>query len=368
MTKSAFTTTATGDRLDWSEIKDRVDLGVVATSLLGPAPGRRGQKGRRLWWHCPFHEDQNPSFSVDIQKGWWKCYGCDAHGDAPDLVMRLQSFTFPEAVRYLAGDQPPNRGPTRGPAPAPARQPAPEQPSGVPLAVALALVVDAERRLWTSEGEAALEQLRARGLEDEVIKAARLGFTPGIAIPKKDGSGTWNAKGITIPWFDRDRLALVKIRQPSGREPKYGEAFRDRPGLYPAPASVRPGKPLVICEGEFDALLLAQELADFGAGVVTLGAASNHPAGAVLDLMLSSPVWWLALDADDAGDKSAAKWPARARRVKPPRKDWGEVHKAGFNLLRYIWGGILRQPSIPWEVLEAQRWPVSDNQEVEDAS
>ena len=38
---------------------------------------------------------------------------------------------------------------------------------------------------------------------------------------------------MTIPWFDGDRLAMVKIRQPEGKSPKYGEAFRDRPTLYP---------------------------------------------------------------------------------------------------------------------------------------
>jgi len=43
MAASAFRTTATGDRIDWSEIRDRVDLAAVATALLGPAPGRRGE-------------------------------------------------------------------------------------------------------------------------------------------------------------------------------------------------------------------------------------------------------------------------------------------------------------------------------------
>src|SRR5262249_27664794 len=65
-----------------------------------------------------------------------------------------------------------------------------------------------------------------------------------------------------------------------------------------------------------------------------------------------------ATDADDAGDRCASEWPARARRVRPPdpHKDWGEVHAAGFNLIRYLWGGILRRPTTPWEELATQRW------------
>lgn len=74
--------TTRGGRLDWSEIRDRIDLGIVATTLLGPAPGRRGGKGR-LWWKCPFHDDKNPSFCVNPIKRTWKCYGCNEHGDAP---------------------------------------------------------------------------------------------------------------------------------------------------------------------------------------------------------------------------------------------------------------------------------------------
>ncbi len=372
MGKSAFTATPTSDRLEWSAVKDRVDLGVVATSLLGPAPGRRGQKGSRLWWRRPFHEDKNPSFTVNPRKGRWKCYGCQARGDAPALVMQIQKCTFPEAVRYLAGEPVPTvrkavrqnspqnfAGPPKGAGVL-------NQPSGMPQTDALALVEESERRLWTSEGAAALAQLRSRGLEDEAIKTARLGWTPRATIPIEDGARFWDVKGITLPWFDGDRLALVKIRRPEGSKPKYADAFRDRPALYPARSCVRPGKPLVICEGEFDAMLLAQELAYFDVGVVTLGSASNHPAGAVLDLMLASPVWYLALDGDAAGDTNAAAWPARARRVRPPRKDWGEVHQTGFNRLRYLWGGILRQPRIPWEVLEAQHWESDQESEASD--
>jgi CHC2 zinc finger len=99
---SPLETTATGSRLDWSDVRDRVDLGIIATALLGVSPGRRGERGRRRWWACPFHQDSNPSFCVTPGTPWWRCYGCGEHGDAAALVMRLQGVTFPEAVRWLA--------------------------------------------------------------------------------------------------------------------------------------------------------------------------------------------------------------------------------------------------------------------------
>jgi DNA primase len=128
---------------------------------------------------------------------------------------------------------------------------------------------------------------------------------------------------------------MVNLRRLSGSEPKYVAVFRDRPAMFPAPSVVRPGKPLAIVEGEFDALLLGQELADLAA-VVTLGSASSRPEGSTYLAMLAAPTWYLAHDADDAGDKAASGWPSRAIRVRPPRgKDWTEAHLAAIDLRRW---------------------------------
>jgi hypothetical protein len=43
-------------------------------------------------WHCPFHDDTNPSFSVRPPKGdhkiRYKCWGCGAWGDEDDFLKR----------------------------------------------------------------------------------------------------------------------------------------------------------------------------------------------------------------------------------------------------------------------------------------
>src|SRR4051794_39893550 len=104
------------DRIDWPAVRDRIDLARVATDLLGPAPGRIGAKGRRLWWRCPFHEDRNPSFVVDPGKPSWRCYGCGERGDAATLVMKLERRSFPEAVARLTGGGSSPSGDARPPA------------------------------------------------------------------------------------------------------------------------------------------------------------------------------------------------------------------------------------------------------------
>jgi hypothetical protein len=223
------------------------------------------------------------------------------------------------------------------------------------------LVEEAAKRLWEPEGRAALGYLiESRGLTEATIKAARLGWTPRAMLPTSDGARFWRASGVVIPWLDGDRLAMVKIRQPEGSRPKYAEAFRDRPALFPGPEAIRPGMPLIVTERGFDALLRGQELADL-ACVVTLGSASSRPEGSTYLAMLRCPRWFAAHDADEAGDRAAAEWPARAVRVRPPApdKDWTDAHQSGVALRRW-WtdrlGGTEAPERSTWDELAARRW------------
>jgi DNA primase len=355
----------------WDDtLRDRVDLPAVVTNKLGPAPGRRGRKG--LWWVCPFHPDKNPSFQVrrDEDGRWrWRCWGCESHGDAPAFLMKLDNITFPEAVRLLANNAPlgtkPLTAPTRVPnvLTAPSRKP-PEPPPGLDQAEARNIIEHAEHTLWGPKGIAALEYLRARGLADETIRAAR----PGLIVQGRPEVPT----GISIPWFSGDVVTMINVRRPKGSDPKY-QAIKGsrRGGLYPDIGIIRPGHPLIVTEGELDCCLLQQELGDLGA-VGTLGSASMRPQGAVLEAMLRAVPWYVAMDSDPAGEESAKAWPARAHRVRPPTpfKDWTECwqgrdeierrHPRRLINLRRWWEDILRgnpdPPSFTWEELEEQRW------------
>jgi hypothetical protein len=77
--------------------------------------------------------------------------------------------------------------------------------------------------------------------------------------------------------------------------------------------------------------------------------------------LLAAPAWYLAHDADDAGDNAALGWPARARRVRPPApcKDWTEAFQYPINLRRW-WtdrlGGIEAPALSSWDELALRRW------------
>ena len=54
---------------------------------------------------CPFHNDSNASFSVNLgdNKGAWKCFAGCGGGDMVSFHMRHAGLTFPEAARALIG-------------------------------------------------------------------------------------------------------------------------------------------------------------------------------------------------------------------------------------------------------------------------
>ncbi len=87
-------------RIDWSDVKHRLDLGIVATNLLGPP---RLRSGKRLLWLCPFHDDRNPSLQVDLARKTWRCWACAIGGDAAALVRRVNGWRLPGRGRVPGG-------------------------------------------------------------------------------------------------------------------------------------------------------------------------------------------------------------------------------------------------------------------------
>jgi KaiC/GvpD/RAD55 family RecA-like ATPase len=65
---------------------------------------RVGQNTYRCF--CHFHDDRNtPNFTVYRKKdGYWgyRCFACDASGDAIEFVQKTHNYSFIEAVKYIA--------------------------------------------------------------------------------------------------------------------------------------------------------------------------------------------------------------------------------------------------------------------------
>ncbi len=57
--------------------------------------------GSRFKGLCPFHQEKTPSFHVDPDKGFYKCFGCGKSGDIFTFVRETEQLSFTEAVEAL---------------------------------------------------------------------------------------------------------------------------------------------------------------------------------------------------------------------------------------------------------------------------
>lgn len=80
------------------KIKDSIDILELIKEYV-PAVKRAGRTYKAC---CPFHQEKTPSFTVNPDKGFFYCFGCQAGGDVFEFLMRIENLSFNEAVRRLA--------------------------------------------------------------------------------------------------------------------------------------------------------------------------------------------------------------------------------------------------------------------------
>lgn len=81
------------------DILARVDIVDVVTEYV---PNLK-KEGASYIACCPFHTEKTPSFRVLPATGKWRCFGaCQEGGNAIKFVMKIESCSFPVAVKKLA--------------------------------------------------------------------------------------------------------------------------------------------------------------------------------------------------------------------------------------------------------------------------
>lgn len=75
------------------EIKQRVTMRDLLDCL--------GVKVKGHTACCPLHQDTTPSLSFNDKTGLWYCFVCGVGGDVVELVMKLESISFQEALTWL---------------------------------------------------------------------------------------------------------------------------------------------------------------------------------------------------------------------------------------------------------------------------
>jgi DNA primase len=124
---------------------------------------------------CPFHNEKTPSFNVHASQQFYHCFGCGQSGDVFTFVQKMESQTFPEAVRTVA---------QKCGIPLPKREfSSPEEAKEARIRGKLLDIEEAacawfQEQLKSPEAAAAREYLTGRGLTDDGIAKFRIGFAP----------------------------------------------------------------------------------------------------------------------------------------------------------------------------------------------
>lgn len=283
---------------------------------------------------CPFHQEKTPSFNVNGDKGFFKCFGCDAHGDVVSFIQQSQKVTFPEAVRYLAqraGLQVPEGD--DGPA---SRAAAAEREAIVKLHEIAAAFY--REQMETAPGRRATRELDARGLAAETIQTFGYGFAPAggrdtlharfesenVPLPRQLASGLVMQRddGRVIDRF-RNRLMIPIARDSGavvafggraldeGQVPKYLNSpetpiytkGRTLYGLNVTKEAIRKHNYCVLVEGYFDLAQVWQ--AGVQPVVASCGTALTQGQARGLKRFTSKIV--LSFDPDAAGQGAAAR-------------------------------------------------------------
>lgn len=274
------------------DLVQRADIVEVIGSRVPLTKAGREYKAR-----CPFHGEKTPSFWVSPQKGFYHCFGCGAHGTALGFLMEFERLDFPVAVEELArsvGVEVPHTDSERA--------------STEPLFTTLEKAANIFRQALRDH-PAAIDYLKARGLDGETAREFGIGYAPAGWDTLLANLGTTEADrqhllaaGLVIArdtggFYDRFRERIMfPIRDTRGRviafggriiasgEPKYLNSpetplfhkGRELYGLYEARRAERKFERMLVVEGYMDVVMLAAHGIHNAVGTLGTATTTEH--------------------------------------------------------------------------------------------
>jgi putative DNA primase/helicase len=273
---------------DWKAFQDQV-AAVIDFQAEYEALGVRDLKesGDSIQGYCPIHDDQNTrSFSFFKKTGYWKCFAGCGSGSLYDLDIRINGGEFRGSLFRYASKY------SITP-PAVAKPPRPPISEDVPAKYHAALLSNQKRLDWLITGK--------RGLTLPTIQKYQIGWNGDrYTIPVRDAQGTL----VNIRVYDRqatdDQYKMISYSIKDGDiKHTYGETrLYGLDEFLKAPED----KPIIICEGEWDRLILEQN--GFHAMTGTTGVGTFKPEWK--DLFRGRHAY-VCFDNDDPGRSGALK-------------------------------------------------------------
>ena len=271
---------------------------------------------------CPFHDDKNPSMSINQNKQMYHCFACKAGGDAVKFVMDYEKLTYPEAIEKIAQISNFSLEYTN---------------DKVPTQKENKHILEKVNAFYRSEfykNEAAVRYIKSRGINDAMIEKFELGWAVDskstirllqneniepkealeVGIVKQNEKGIYASfiERITFPIYSHTtRLVGFGGRTISDHPAKYVNSPQsvvfDKSkllyGYHLAKQSIFEKKQIIITEGYLDVIML--HYAGFTNAVAVLGTALTTSHLPLLKRGEISVV--LCFDGDGAGINAAIK-------------------------------------------------------------
>jgi len=309
---------------DIVRVREATDLADLISSHL-----QLKRVGRRSVGLCPFHNEKTPSFNVNAELGFYKCFGCGKSGDAITFVREIEHVDFVGAVEMLANkagiqlrytNQ--NEGQHR------------KKRSELTDAVEKAVRWYHDRLLSSADAAHARGYLRSRGLTGDQVRKYQIGWAPDdwdqLYRSVKVKQETFVASGlgfvnkadrvqdhfrarVLFPIHDVNGAAVGFGGRvmPNGDGPKYKNSF-DSPiynksrllyGLHLAKDEIVRMDESIVCEGYTDVIGFAE--VGIERSVATCGTSLTEDHIRMLKRFGRRIV--LAFDADAAGQAAAER-------------------------------------------------------------
>lgn len=151
-------------------VKDQADI----VKIIGDYVKLRKTGAQNYSGLCPFHKEKTGSFSVNAVNRYFYCFGCHEKGDVFTFVMKMDSISFPEAVRAVA---------QKAGIPLPKREYSPQEAAEAGIRRQLMDLHEAatqyfEAALKAPAAAGAREYLTSRGVTPATLQTFRIGFAP----------------------------------------------------------------------------------------------------------------------------------------------------------------------------------------------
>lgn len=333
--------------IDTQQLKQNIDCRDLIERDLGK-PKYRSHKYST--YKCPLHNEEK-GYSFVVYDDHWVCFGkCGHGGDAISWLIEWHNLSFQEACERLSsGDLPKLQQPIHT-----SKNRVPvlsEPPDAEWRSRAEDIVKQAEVNLWGEQGTRALHYLKEqRGLTETTILEARLGYIPGDYRDWKTLYGLPVPSGITIPWYADNFIWGIKVRRATGQQRYQQVSGGNVKGCLYLADTIQPGLPLMITEGEFDALIVRQVARDL-VSVASIGSATNkHINPRWFSKFVSAPSILLRMDEDEAGHKALSQISELSLASKyvqvPLGKDVNEFYLYSGHKVLCVWLSSLNQKDV----------------------